>query len=41
MALVRVKHEIKTTQPATNGKLLIVVDKFAASFEPAEIRKCC
>ena len=36
MALVRVKHV-----PATNGKLLIVVDKFAASIEPAEIRKGC
>ena len=41
MALVRVKHEIKTTQPATIRELLIVVDKFAASFEPAEIPKCC
>ena len=36
MALVRVKlsyHEVKTTQPGTNGELLIFVDKFAASFE--------
>jgi len=36
MALVRVKlsyHEVKTTQPGTNGELLIFVKKFAASFE--------